>query len=87
MRERRGCSGEHATVLAEGWPPAPLPGRPRRLFPAAAAPSLLRCTLTAKKVGLKAYGTSAPRLEGCRLETCGEQGLRAHEAAAAALHG
>ncbi len=62
--------------------------RPPALHPpAAAAPTFLRCTISAKKVGLKAYGASAPRLEACAIERCGEQGLRAQESAAPALQG
>lgn len=53
----------------------------------AAAPTFLRCTISAKKCGLEAYGSSAPRLEACTLEQCGEQGVRAQEGAAPLLHG
>ncbi|KAL4421167.1 hypothetical protein ABPG77_003350 [Micractinium sp. CCAP 211/92] len=53
----------------------------------AASPTFLRCLITAKKVGLKAWGSSAPRLEQCLVQKCGEQGLRVQESAAPLLHG
>lgn len=53
----------------------------------AAAPTFVRCTITGKKVGLHAYGSSTPRLEACALEKCGTQGVRAQESAAPALLG
>ncbi|KAL4457278.1 hypothetical protein ABPG75_012143 [Micractinium tetrahymenae] len=52
----------------------------------AAAPTFLRCLISAKKVGVKAWGSSAPRLEQCLVQKCGEQGLRAQESAAPLLH-
>ena len=52
-----------------------------------AAPTFVRCTVTGKKVGLHAYGSSAPRLEACAIEKCGAQGVRAQESATPALLG
>lgn len=82
------AGGRSSTAVA---PLSPLNRPPTTCLPAArppaAAPTFLRCTLTAKKVGLKAYGSSAPVLQACAIEQCGEQGLRAQEAAAPALHG
>jgi hypothetical protein len=52
-----------------------------------AAPTFVRCMFEGKKVGLKAYGTSAPRFERCSIEKCGEQGVRAMEASAPVLLG
>jgi hypothetical protein len=56
-------------------------------IPCAATPTFVQCTFEAKKCGLKAYGTSMPRLERCTFEKCGEQGLRAMDAAAPTLAG
>ena len=63
---------------------APAPTSPP---PAAAAPTVLCCVITAKTCGVRAYGSSAPRLEQCSIEQCGEQGLKAMEHAAPVLHG
>lgn len=52
----------------------------------AAAPTFLRCLITAKKVGVKAWGSAAPKLEQCLVQKCGEQGVRAQESAAPVLH-
>jgi hypothetical protein len=53
----------------------------------AALPTFLCCVITAKKCGVRAYGSSAPRLEQCSMEKCGEQGLKAMEQAAPVLQG
>ncbi|PRW57622.1 tetratricopeptide repeat 1 [Chlorella sorokiniana] len=52
-----------------------------------AAPTFVRCTITGKKVGLHAYGSSNPRLEVCAFEKCGAQGVHAQDSAAPALLG
>ncbi|PSC73819.1 Small glutamine-rich tetratricopeptide [Micractinium conductrix] len=52
-----------------------------------AAPTFLRCVISSKKCGVKAYGDSAPRFEQCSIEKCGEQGVRAMERAAPLLLG
>lgn len=44
-----------------------------------ASPLLRGCTITGKKCGVMAFGTSRPRLEACMVEKCGEQGVRAME--------
>lgn len=61
--------------------------RPPDAHPAAAAPTFLRCIISCKKVGLHAYGSSAPRLEACSIEKCKAQGVRAQESATPALYG
>ena len=61
--------------------------RVRLPVPPAAVPTFLCCIITAKKCGVRAYGSSAPRLEQCSIEKCGEQGLKAMEQAAPVLQG
>ena len=77
------ASGGHASrsealplLLPSSHPPGPC----------AAAPTLLRCTINAKKCGVRALRASAPRLERCVLEQCGEQGVHASDSAAPHLH-
>jgi hypothetical protein len=50
-----------------------------------AAPVLRRCTLAGKKCGVRAFGSSHPRLVGCSIEECGEQGIKAAQQSAVVL--
>ena len=50
-----------------------------------AAPRLIGCTLRAKKCGVRAYGGCAVTLSDCRLEECGEQGVKAFDTASLSL--
>ena len=79
-----GCIFEAPPPLQHPTLPCLVPP-PRR--PHAAAPTFLRCVISSKKCGVKAYGDSAPRFEQCSIEKCGEQGVRAMERAAPLLLG
>ena len=50
-----------------------------------AAPLLSGCTLRARKCGLRAYNAAAVSLAGCRVENCGEQGVKAFDTARVSL--
>ena len=50
-----------------------------------ASPLLAGCTLRARKCGVRAYDAAAVSLTGCRVEECGEQGVKAFDSATVAL--
>ena len=50
-----------------------------------ARPVISDCLLQGKKCGLRAFDTCRPSLGQCRLRDCGEQGLKAMDAAQPSL--
>jgi hypothetical protein len=46
-----------------------------------AQPTLSHCIITAKKAGVRAFGSSKVKLTNCIIEKCGHQGVRAQESA------
>lgn len=44
-----------------------------------AAPLFRGCKLEAKRCGVRAFGSGGGRLEDCRIQECGEQGVKAME--------
>ncbi len=47
-----------------------------------AAPVFRACSLRARKCGVRAYERAAPSLVDCKIEACGEQGVKTFEHAA-----
>ncbi len=50
-----------------------------------AQPIISDCLLQGKKCGLRAFGKSQPSLGQCRLQECGEQGIKAMDSARPSL--
>ena len=50
-----------------------------------ARPTISDCLLQGKKCGVRAFGASRPRFGQCRLQDCGEQGLKAMDTAQPSL--
>jgi len=63
---------DHCTIKCSGDNAVDVGGQAR--------PLLRDCTISAKKVGLRVYDASLPRLHACVIEKCGEQGIKLMEA-------
>lgn len=50
-----------------------------------AAPVLRGCSVRARKCGVRAYERAAASLTDCKIEACGEQGVKTFEGAALSL--